>query len=238
MREQEPDFWIVVQPGGLLERPERVVRPPRIDPAASETFEERRIVGCLGQPLPEQERRLVRPALAERVPAPVLEAADHVLAPRRARWITGSRQAELLARPCELSGGVEPDSFLAECLRVARAKRCEHDCAVVSAALVAASFAPAKRQRGGAEQQRGEDDQADVSDGGHARAQRAGSIRNRGCPNSTGCAFSTKILTTRPATLDSISFISFIASMMHRIWPSLTTSPSLTYGSAVGEDAR
>jgi hypothetical protein len=33
---------------------------------------------------------------------------------------------------------------------------------------------------------------------------------------------------TRPATFDSISFISFIASMMQSTWPSLMASPSRT----------
>jgi hypothetical protein len=45
-------------------------------------------------------------------------------------------------------------------------------------------------------------------------------------------------LTTRPATFDSISFMSFIASMMHRVWPSFTVSPSLTNGVASGLVAR
>src|ERR687888_234212 len=61
-----------------------------------------------------------------------------------------------------------------------------------------------------------------------------GSMRNNGWPYSTAWPFSTRIFTTRPATLASISFMSFIASMMQTIWPSLTTSPSRTYGSAVG----
>ena len=42
----------------------------------------------------------------------------------------------------------------------------------------------------------------------------------------------------RPAALASISFISFIASMMQRIWPSFTMSPSWTKGAASGAGAR
>jgi len=45
----------------------------------------------------------------------------------------------------------------------------------------------------------------------------AGSIRNSGWPNSTGCPFSTKISVTFPGSSASISFISFIASMMQRV---------------------
>ena len=43
--------------------------------------------------------------------------------------------------------------------------------------------------------------------------------KNNGWPNSTGSPFSTKISTTCPPISALISFISFIASMMH------TTSP-------------
>ena len=42
---------------------------------------------------------------------------------------------------------------------------------------------------------------------------------------------------TVPATSASISFISFIASMMHKTVPGLTFSPTLTYGGASGEGA-
>jgi len=61
-----------------------------------------------------------------------------------------------------------------------------------------------------------------------AEAQPAGSIRNRGCPYSTACPFSTRIFAMRPPTFASISFMSFIASMMQTICPSFTTSPSRT----------
>ena len=46
------------------------------------------------------------------------------------------------------------------------------------------------------------------------QAQVWGSIKNSGWPYSTGWLFSTRIRATRPAVFDSISFISFIASMM------------------------
>src|SRR5207244_3293896 len=113
--------------------------------------------------------------------------------------------AELLARARKLAGTVQADGFLGERLSIAGTEGGEHDGSLRGAPLVATAFAPAEQQRRGAEQQRGEGEQADVRDERHARAQRAGSIRNRDWPNSTGCAFSTKILTTRPATLDSIS---------------------------------
>src|SRR5207249_1808886 len=161
------------------------------------------------------------------------------LSRRSWRWASSSRTSgSYSARARKLAGTVQADGFLGERLSIAGTEGGEHDGSLRGAPLVATAFAPAEQQRRGAEQQRGEGEQADVRDERHARAQRAGSIRNRDWPNSTGCAFSTKILTTRPATLDSISFMSFIASMMQRIWPSFTTSPSLTYGSAVGDDAR
>src|SRR4051812_4242569 len=43
-----------------------------------------------------------------------------------------------------------------------------------------------------------------------------------GWPYSTGWPFSTRIALTVPVLSHSISFISFIASMMQMIWPSLT----------------
>ena len=46
-----------------------------------------------------------------------------------------------------------------------------------------------------------------------------GSIKKSGWPYSTGLVLSAKIFITRPFTSDSISFISFIASTMHKTWP-------------------
>src|ERR1700730_8489683 len=74
----------------------------------------------------------------------------------------------------------------------------------------------------------------DLVEHGRATRYRRGSTRNKGWPNSTGWAFSTRTLTTRPAIFDSISFMSFIASMMQRVWPSFTVSPSLTKGAPSG----
>src|SRR5690349_1563401 len=56
-------------------------------------------------------------------------------------------------------------------------------------------------------------------------------------PYSTGWPFSTRMLTTSPATSDSISFISFIASMMQITLPFSTKSPIETNGSTFGEGA-
>src|SRR5262245_65361833 len=49
-------------------------------------------------------------------------------------------------------------------------------------------------------------------------------------PYSTGWPFSTNMLTISPATSDSISFMSFIASIMHTTDPFSTKSPIETKG--------
>ena len=49
------------------------------------------------------------------------------------------------------------------------------------------------------------------------RAYLEGSMRKSGWPYSTAWPFSTRIFATRPATFASISFMSFIASMMQTI---------------------
>src|SRR5215469_130325 len=59
-----------------------------------------------------------------------------------------------------------------------------------------------------------------------------------GCPYSTGCALAAMIRTTRPATGASISFIIFIASMIHSGWPLRIEVPSSTKGAASGDAAR
>jgi hypothetical protein len=46
-----------------------------------------------------------------------------------------------------------------------------------------------------------------------------GRMANKLCPYSTGCPFSMYARTISPATSDSISFISFMASMMHNTCP-------------------
>ena len=47
-------------------------------------------------------------------------------------------------------------------------------------------------------------------------------MTKRGSPYWTGCPLSWWTLTISPATSASISFISFIASMMQRTWPTRT----------------
>src|SRR5574340_259076 len=56
---------------------------------------------------------------------------------------------------------------------------------------------------------------------------------NRGSPYSTGCPFSTSMALITPDWSASISLSSFMASIMHRVWPALTDCPT----SALGADA-
>src|ERR1700687_955429 len=65
-----------------------------------------------------------------------------------------------------------------------------------------------------------------------------GALANSGSPNSTAWAFWGKISVTTPSMSDSISFISFIASMMHITWPLRTREPTSTKGGASGDGAR
>src|SRR5712691_7293003 len=67
-----------------------------------------------------------------------------------------------------------------------------------------------------------------------AEHQPWGSTRKRVCPNSTGWAFSTHTSRITPWTSDSISFMIFIASMMHTIIPGDTRVPTSTHGPAPG----
>ncbi len=59
-----------------------------------------------------------------------------------------------------------------------------------------------------------------------------------GSPYWTGCPFSGWTLTTSPAISASISFISFMASMMQSTCPTLTRSPTLTKGGEFGSGDR
>src|SRR5258706_6675307 len=59
-----------------------------------------------------------------------------------------------------------------------------------------------------------------------------------GCPYSTGWPLSTRMAFTVPDLSHSISFISFIASMMQMICPSFTLWPTSTKGLASGEGVR
>src|SRR5450631_665351 len=63
------------------------------------------------------------------------------------------------------------------------------------------------------------------------------SMMNSGWPNSTGSPFLVSIAVTLPALSDSIWFIIFIASMMHRICPTLISIPISTNGAAPGVEA-
>src|SRR5262249_18448808 len=63
---------------------------------------------------------------------------------------------------------------------------------------------------------------------------RLGRIPNNACPYSTGCPFSAKMRSTSPLISDSISFMSFMASTMHSVWPLSTCEPTLTNASAPG----
>src|SRR5438105_9353573 len=64
-----------------------------------------------------------------------------------------------------------------------------------------------------------------------------GRMANSAWPYSTGCPLVTSFLTISPATSDSISFISFMASTMQSTPPTSTLSPSLTNGGEPGEGA-
>ncbi len=64
------------------------------------------------------------------------------------------------------------------------------------------------------------------------------SMMNSGWPYSTGWPFSTRIALIMPAASASISFISFIASMMQTVSPALTFWPTSTNGLDSGEAER
>src|SRR6266853_887367 len=53
---------------------------------------------------------------------------------------------------------------------------------------------------------------------------------NSGSPYSTGCPFSTMMRATSPLLSASISFINFMASIIHTVWPAWTVSPTFTKG--------
>src|SRR5207249_1640505 len=145
--------------------------------------------------------RRSRPPLAEHVPAPPLEAAHDVLAARLARGLVRRRVAEALARPRELTRGVETNGLLGRQVSIVSSRRGEDDRPLAVGALVTPALAPADRQgRRDAQQRQREHHQSEVAGARHAGAQRAGSIRKRGWPYSTPWAFSTKIFITRPAT--------------------------------------
>ncbi len=55
-----------------------------------------------------------------------------------------------------------------------------------------------------------------------------------GSPNSTGWASVTMIATTLPARGAGIGFMVFMASMIIRVWPAATVSPTLMKLAAPG----
>ena len=59
-------------------------------------------------------------------------------------------------------------------------------------------------------------------------------MRNKGWLNSTTWPLPTQISATVPSTSAGISFISFMASIMHRVSPFFTWSPTSTKGRASG----
>ena len=66
------------------------------------------------------------------------------------------------------------------------------------------------------------------------RAARGHSRTISGAPNSTGAPSSTRMRFTVPARGAGIWFMVFIASMIRKVWPSLSVSPTLMNGSAPG----
>src|ERR1700757_5048249 len=62
-----------------------------------------------------------------------------------------------------------------------------------------------------------------------------GRITNNSWPYSMGWPLLASFLTTSPATSDSISFSSFIASTMQSTCPTSTESPTLAKGGAPGD---
>ena len=62
-------------------------------------------------------------------------------------------------------------------------------------------------------------------------------MRNKGWLNSTTWPLPTQISATVPSTSAGISFISFMASIMHRVSPFFTWSPTSTKGRASGPGA-
>ena len=68
----------------------------------------------------------------------------------------------------------------------------------------------------------------------HAGYSPTGSRYISTCSNSTGSPFSTTISATLPPSPAATSFISFIASTMHTVWPISTTSPTSANAFAPG----
>src|SRR5579864_1834136 len=69
----------------------------------------------------------------------------------------------------------------------------------------------------------------------HSLELHRGRMLNSPCAYSTGWPLLTRRLTISPLTSASISFISFMASMMHSTWPASTVSPAFTNGGDPGD---
>ena len=164
------------------------------------------------------------------LPAPALEAPGDVLAPRRCwRARRPRRGSKRLAGARELAGGVQADRLLGERAAasprgVTRTRRGASPptparrALTASRAASAATTEQARRRRAGGQ----------LTDGRSRACSAVRVDRGTGAGRTRRAARSRRGSWRRgPPTLASISFMSFIASMMQRIWPSFTTSPSL-----------
>ena len=160
--QEQPRLGVELRRHRALERCERLARPPRVHGREAERLEERGRVWCLAEPLTEEQQRLVGPTLAQRLPAPALEAPADVLAARGAPGVFVGRAGEALARARELARRVEALGLLQE-RAAGAARRDRHDGRDRLRRLVAPPRRPAEPERQDA--QRPED-----SEGAEARA--------------------------------------------------------------------
>src|SRR5690606_21234858 len=65
----------------------------------------------------------------------------------------------------------------------------------------------------------------------------AGRTRKRTVPYSTGVSLATHTSTISPETSHSISFMIFMASMMHTTWPGFTIVPTWARAGEPGDEA-
>src|SRR5262249_18346965 len=206
--EQHSHLRIAPQPRRGLQGSERLVGTPGVDGGDAGSFEERRVFWHRGKPLSEEQRRFLRPSLRQRTPAPCLEAAADILPARETLGPLARGLTESVAGTGQLTGGVEPNRIVGQ--RRGVIGPCDRADVVRRRRSVDGPPEPCAEHR-----HAGDEGREHSIHGG--RAQRGGSSRKSGCPYSTGWPFSTRIFTMRPAAFDSISFISFIASMMQRI---------------------
>jgi hypothetical protein len=141
--EQESNLGVGAGPGGGLQRRQRLVGAAGVDGGQPQPTQQGRCLGALAQPLPEEQHRLVRPALAQRAPAPRLEAAGHVLAAGGAGRLVVPGPAEALAGAGKLAGRIETDRLVGE-----RAQACRRrDRQTRSITGVARASAPPRARR-------------------------------------------------------------------------------------------